>query len=168
MGLFLPITYGFQVIDWVRPPRRPELSEDSFILRQLRMPRHMPGLSEVPQFAVAALYVRRSGVIDQACPNYAAVGEALPAASPLAVRKGCAFPSRENTSQPRQRRREGPCLPGGARKVKQGFWPERRSLSTQQPAEPCRELGGLANLDSPGHRPPSSIGDRRYNLWRYV
>ena len=37
-------------------------------------------------------------VCDKACPNYAAVGEALPAASPLAVRKGCAFPSRENTA----------------------------------------------------------------------
>jgi len=59
-------------------------------------------------------------------------GEGWPAASPLAVRKGWAFPSCENTNQPHPLRLEGVAFQAEAMRNNHGFGAERRSLSAQR------------------------------------
>jgi hypothetical protein len=45
-----------------------------------------------------------AGAANHVCPNYDVVTEKRPAASRRTVRKGCAFPLRENTNEPHPRR----------------------------------------------------------------
>jgi len=80
----------------------------------------------------------------------------MPAASPLAVRKGCAFPSCENTHQPPPRRLEGIAFQarGGEIIIGLGRKGEPFASGAAEPREPVREF---ANLDSPGQRPPLQV-----------
>jgi len=78
--------------------------------------------------AVAAVY-------DQTCPNYDQAHEGRPAASPLAVRKGCAFPWREAIPQPHPRRREGIAFPAARMRKNSCAGPEGQNPSAQQSGE---------------------------------
>jgi len=77
-----------------------------------------------------------AAVSDSACPNYDPVAEGQPAAPPLAVRKGCAFPWRDLTHQPNLRRRKA--MPSGEADSGKsvGVGPEGQSPSAQQRAKP--------------------------------
>ena len=127
-------------------------------------------------FAHAAV----AAVGDQACPNQDSRRLVRPAASPLAMRKGCAFPWAPILIQPVSASLEGSAFQRRRKKKSWGSSPERQSLSAQQRAEPNFLP---ANLDRTGRRPPPSIalrpiaafawpptavfgrrvGDRRYN-----
>jgi hypothetical protein len=61
--------------------------------------------------------------LNQACPKCAAFSEAWPAASPLAVRKGWAFPSCQNTNQPHPRRLEGIAFQAARMRNNHMTWP---------------------------------------------
>ena len=75
-------------------------------------------------------------VRSKGCPNYDPITEGRPAASPPALRKGCAFPLREATDKPDPRRPEGYDF--------QAAWIRRKSVRWAGKAEPLRRAGGEA------------------------